>query len=176
MLSLGIEPEIFTFNTVMQIVAYAPDDIAHIKFGKISQLMKLMQEAGLEPNRFSYFFMLRACANVKKEEERDHALQKAMDSMGRLRQSREADLGSYRVFAKAIRNLLRRERDQKRDKIAAWSCLQCYEDGFLDERNKELFRDSMSPQAWGRVSKSFKRPADKKGISEQARKSEMISQ
>jgi hypothetical protein len=177
MLSLGIEPEIFTFNTVMQIVAYAPDDVAHIKFGHISRVMKLMQEAGLEPNRFSYFFMLRSCANVTKEEERDSAMNKAMDSMGRLRQSREADLGSYRVFAKAIRQLLRREKDPKRrDKIAAWACLQCYEDGFLDERNEELFRDSMSPQAWGLVSKSFKRPVNEKGISEQARNSEMMRQ
>ena len=176
MLSLGVEPEIFTFNIVMQIVAYAPDSIANSKFRRISQLMKLMQEAGLEPNRFSSFFMLRACASATKEEERIPALTAAMDSLTRLRQSREADLGTYYVFGKAIRTLLRREPEAKSDKMLAWACLQCYQDGFLDERNKELFQASMSQEAWERVSKSFQRPPTANGSPEQARDGDFISQ
>lgn len=175
MLSLGVEPEIFTFNVVMQIVAYGPSSFADIRFGRISQLMKLMQEAGFEPNKFSYFFMLQGCASATKEE-RDHALSVAMDSMGRIRLSREADLGTYLAFAKAIRHLLRRERGSKSDRIAAWACLQCYQDGFLDKRNEKVFRASMSEEAWERVAKSFKRPATENGFPEQAQDGESISQ
>lgn len=169
MISMRITPTVSAFNKVMYAVSRTHFfDGPRPKFFTVLSLMKQMKTMGVEPDQLTYKNMLRACYyRMKRRDSRDFVVKVAMDVMGRLRRSNQADAGSYGMLAASLRRQLSEESSEKRDKLLSTTCRLCYEDGFLTKENARLFRDAMSEGAWTQLESKLSSIEAKKEATEQ---------
>lgn len=154
--SIKTKPTLSAFNKLMYGIVTAPKKTYETgeKYTRSRLIMEEMQKADVQPNKLTYKNILRACSFAGKDD-KPAALNLALETMGRLRKSGEADAGSFGLLAIALDYCLRFEKREKRDKIASAACRLCYEDGFLNEQNRELYESAMSKYAWGQLAAQF---------------------
>lgn len=152
MQSMGVTPSTSSFNMVMYMVLSARHP--H-KFFKVLSLMHQMEKAGVEPDVLTYKNMIRACNKQIERDRRPLALSVAVEAIGQLRKSGQTDAGSYGLLAMALGAQMRGENPEKRDKLAFAACRLCYEDGFLNKQNTDLFRHVLSKKAWVQLTEKF---------------------
>jgi hypothetical protein len=130
-----IRPEPFTFDTVMNAILVSSDDR---KFSKVMLVRQLMKEAKVEPSNFTYNIILNSCSYAS-EGESELALNTAIQTVKRLRESTPAGPIVYTTYAKVLKNLLKK-RDKRKVDAVAEAIQFCREDGALDETLAGHFR------------------------------------
>ena len=158
--SLRCEPSTGAFNKVMLATIKAPDSYfpGGDKYKRINTLWRRMKSMGVQPDVITCKNMLRACSGVPRTEGTEvlaSTRNMTLLALKTIRATGKADAGSYGLAAIAFNSLLKDLAPNDRDKIASTVCRLCYEDGFLNEQNSELFRHTMRLPVWEELAEEF---------------------
>lgn len=157
---LHCQPSTSAFNKVMLAIIKAPDTSfsGGDKYKRINTLWRRMKSMDVQPDVLTCKNMLTACSGVLRNDDTElimSARSMTLQALKTIRAIGCADAGSYRLAAIAFISLLKDLAPDDRDKIASTVCRLCYEDGFLNERNFHLFRNTMRLPVWEELAEEF---------------------
>jgi len=145
MVNLGVQPDIKTFNLVLQNIVRGNKKKA---YGIMLELIEKIEKNELTYDSHTLHLIIDACGSALPNE-RDSALKKSLSSLGEIRQKGFVGPITYGILSKAAYQLL--SRDVRADKVGQSILTLCCKDGMLNSEVRGRLRSMMSNGAWDKV-------------------------
>jgi len=142
---LGVQPDIKTFNLVLQNIVRGNQKQA---YGIMLTLIEKIEKNELTYDSHTLHLIIDACGSAPPNE-RDIALKKSLSTLGEIREKGFVGPITYGILSKVVYRLL--SRDVRADKVGQSILTLCCKDGMLNSEVRGRLRSMMSNRAWEKV-------------------------